>query len=194
MPHHLTATESSPRIHNMLINIYFTSCARGLRGGLSYPICFARKGPILPYEMFHTDRQTHICIIIIQIIFHTNTKPFIGYFHLDNPYTEMILQGNHRDPPDTAVFPVPGQQPLGSLFQKKKRFCVDQGVRHIHTYNIRPSKRNGFVFVTAIDNHYNYFLLRTKQDGGVKLADIRVDHVKVNNNEQLSVRKRVTRP
>ena len=30
-----------------------------LGGGLSYPTRFARKGPILPYEMFHTDTHTH---------------------------------------------------------------------------------------------------------------------------------------
>ena len=43
--------------------------ARGLRGDLSYPTRFDRKGTILLYEMFHTDRHTHIhpCIIIIQI-------------------------------------------------------------------------------------------------------------------------------
>ena len=57
--------------------------ARGLRGGLSYPTHFARKGLTLSHEMFQTDRHTdtqtfvlllYRLLLLLLSIFTSTTK------------------------------------------------------------------------------------------------------------------------
>ena len=56
----MTLSEVLKKYIPIRIEVLSAGFARGLsRGGLYYPTRFARKGPILPYEMFHTDTHTH---------------------------------------------------------------------------------------------------------------------------------------